>query len=90
MNLLPATRVAGESAADYFELLFKMVEPEESRLYLTVRGFLHTTCALIADEVTHIEAQEHSSHTDISQGYILHKLIELLSKFLQVPNVRAK
>lgn len=90
MNLLPATRAAGESAADYFELLFKMVEPEDSRLYLTVRGFLHTTCTLITDEVSRIEAQERSSHTDISQGYILHKLIELLSKFLQLPNIRAK
>lgn len=90
MNLLPATRAVGESAADYFELLFKMVEPEDSRLYLTVRGFLHTTCALITDEVSRIEAQERSSHTDISQGYILHKLIELLSKFLQLPNIRTK
>jgi E3 ubiquitin-protein ligase UBR4 len=90
MNLLSATRAVGESAADYFELLFKMVEPEDSRLYLTVRGFLHTTCALITDEVSRIEAQERSSHTDISQGYILHKLIELLSKFLQLPNIRTK
>ncbi|XP_024381357.1 auxin transport protein BIG isoform X3 [Physcomitrium patens] len=90
MNLLPATCAAGESAADYFELLFKMVEPEDSRLYLTVRGFLHTTSALISDEVSRIEAQERSSHTDISQGYILHKLIELLSKFLQLPNIRIK
>lgn len=90
MHLLPATRAAGESASDYFDLLFKMVEPEDARLYLTVRGFLHTTCTLITEEVGRIEAQERSSHTDISQGYILHKLIELLSKFLQLPNVRAK
>ncbi|KAG6555165.1 hypothetical protein Mapa_003204 [Marchantia paleacea] len=90
MNLLSSTRGAGESAAEYFDLLFKMVEAEESRLFLTVRGFLKTACSLITEEVSRIEAQEWSVHTDISQGYILHKLIELLSKFLQVPNIRTR
>ncbi|KAL2641590.1 hypothetical protein R1flu_009177 [Riccia fluitans] len=90
MNLLASTRAAGESAAEYFDLLFKMVEPEDSRLFLTVRGFLRTACALITEEVSRIEAQEWSVHTDISQGYILHKLVELLSKFLQVPNIRTR
>ncbi|XP_024544363.1 auxin transport protein BIG [Selaginella moellendorffii] len=90
MNLLPASRTAGESAAEYFDLLFKMIEDEDARLYLTVRGFLRTACSLISEEVVRVEAQERSFHTDISQGYTLHKLIELLNKFLQVPNVRIR
>ncbi|GLJ18302.1 hypothetical protein SUGI_0323850 [Cryptomeria japonica] len=90
MTLLPATKSAGESAAELFELLFKMVEPEDARLYLTVRGFLSTICRLITEEVARIEAQERSFHMDISQGFILHKLIELLSKFLEVPNIRSR
>ncbi|KAL3677862.1 hypothetical protein R1sor_020818 [Riccia sorocarpa] len=90
MNLLASTRAAGESAAEYFDLLFKMVEPEDSRLFLTVRGFLKTACSLISEEVARIEAQEWTVHTDISQGYILHKLVELLGKFLQVPNIRTR
>ncbi|KAI5072138.1 hypothetical protein GOP47_0012244 [Adiantum capillus-veneris] len=90
MALLPATRTAGESACDYFELLHKMIETEDARLFLTVRGFLQTLCKLITEEVNRIEAQEHTFHVDISQGYILHKLIELLGKFLQVPNIRVR
>ncbi|KAK9038974.1 hypothetical protein V6N11_023815 [Hibiscus sabdariffa] len=60
MGLLPATLAVGESAAEYFELLFKMIELEDARLFLTVRGCLDTM------------------------------LIELLGKFLEVPNIRSR
>ncbi|KAF9624456.1 hypothetical protein IFM89_011464 [Coptis chinensis] len=90
MALLPATLPAGESAAEYFELLFKMIESEDARLFLTARGCLRTLCRLITQEVGNIESQERSLHIDISQGFILHKLIELLSKFLEIPNIRSR
>ncbi|PIA63273.1 hypothetical protein AQUCO_00200948v1 [Aquilegia coerulea] len=90
MALLPATLSAGESAAEYFELLFKMTESEDARLFLTARGCLRTLCRLITQEVGNVESQERSLHIDISQGFILHKLIELLSKFLEVPNIRSR
>ncbi|CAN6479149.1 unnamed protein product [Victoria cruziana] len=88
--LLPGTLSVGESAADYFELLFRMIESDDARLFLTVKGFLATICKLITQEVANIEAQERSLRIDISQGFILHKLIELLSRFLEVPNIRAR
>ncbi|KAE8686089.1 Auxin transport protein BIG [Hibiscus syriacus] len=90
MGLLPSTLAAGESAAEYFELLFKMIESEDARLFLTVRGCLDTICKLITKEVGNIESLERSLHIDISQGFILHKLIELLGKFLEVPNIRSR
>ncbi|KAK7374677.1 hypothetical protein VNO80_08114 [Phaseolus coccineus] len=90
VSLLPATLSAGESAAEYFELLFKMVDSEESLLFLTVRGCLRTICTLITQEVNNVESLERSLHIDITQGFILHKLIELLGKFLEVPNVRSR
>ncbi|KAJ9147476.1 hypothetical protein P3X46_029633 [Hevea brasiliensis] len=90
MALLPATLAAGESAAEYFELLFKMIDSEDARLFLTVRGCLTTICKLITQEVGSVESFERSLHIDISQGFILHKLIELLGKFLEVPNVRSR
>uniref|UniRef100_A0A6N2MZV9 Auxin transport protein BIG n=1 Tax=Salix viminalis TaxID=40686 RepID=A0A6N2MZV9_SALVM len=89
MALLPATLAAGESAAEYFELLFKMVASEDARLFLTVRGCLTSICKLITQEVGNVESLERSLHIDISQGFILHKLIELLGKFLEVPNIRS-
>ncbi|XP_057963954.1 auxin transport protein BIG isoform X2 [Malania oleifera] len=90
MDLLPATLSAGESAAEYFDLLFKMIDSEDARLFLTVRGCLNTICKLITQEVGNVESLERSLHIDISQGFILHKLIELLGKFLEVPNIRAR
>ncbi|KAL5582074.1 hypothetical protein UlMin_014516 [Ulmus minor] len=90
VSLLPATLSAGESAAEYFELLFKMIESEDARLFLTVRGCLRTICKLITQEVGNVESLERSLRIDISQGFILHKLIELLGKFLEVPNIRSR
>ncbi|KAK2663188.1 hypothetical protein Ddye_001762 [Dipteronia dyeriana] len=90
MGLLPATLAAGESASEYFELLFKMIDSEDARLFLTVRGCLTTICKLITQEVSNIQSLERSLHIDISQGFILHKLIELLGKFLEAPNIRSR
>ncbi|XP_057491487.1 auxin transport protein BIG-like isoform X2 [Actinidia eriantha] len=90
MSLLPATLSAGENAAEYFEMLFKMIDPEDACPFLTVRGGLTTICKLITQEVGNVESLERSLHIDISQGFILHKLIELLGKFLEVPNIRSR
>ncbi|RZC70316.1 hypothetical protein C5167_033447 [Papaver somniferum] len=90
MALLPATLSAGESAAEYFELLYKMIDSKDARLFLTARRCLPTICRLITEEVVNVESQERSLHIDISQGFILHKLIELLSKFLEVQNIRSR
>lgn len=90
MDLLPATLSVGESAAEYFELLFKMIDSEDARLFLTAKRCLTTICRLITQEVGNVESLERSLHIDISQGFILHKLIELLSKFLEVPNIRSR
>ncbi|KAK8459521.1 hypothetical protein SEVIR_2G160200v4 [Setaria viridis] len=90
MSLLPRTLSAGESAAEYFELLGIMIDSEASRLFLTVRGCLTSLCSLITKEVSNVESQERSLSIDISQGFILHKLVELLNKFLEIPNIRAR
>ncbi|XP_052195482.1 auxin transport protein BIG isoform X2 [Diospyros lotus] len=90
MSLLPATLSAGENAAEYFEMLFKMIDSEDARLFLTVRGCLSRICKLITQEVCSVESLERSLHIDISQGFILHKLIELLGKYLEVPNIRSR
>ncbi|KAK9267384.1 hypothetical protein L1049_009809 [Liquidambar formosana] len=67
-----------------------MIDSEDARLFFTVRGCLTTICKLITEEVGNTESLERSLHIDISQGFILHKLIELLGKFLEVPNIRSR
>ncbi|KAK8916209.1 Auxin transport protein BIG [Platanthera zijinensis] len=90
MKLLPETLSTGESAAEYFELFFKLIDPVASRLFLTARGCLTTLCQLIGQEVGNVSSQERSLNIDISQGFILYKLTELLSKFLELPNIRVR
>lgn len=90
MLLLPETLSTGESAAEYFELFFKLIDPAPARLFLTARGCLTTLCQLIGKEVRNVSSQERSLNIDISQGFILYKLIELLSKFLELPNIRVR
>ncbi|MQL86782.1 hypothetical protein Taro_019315, partial [Colocasia esculenta] len=90
MTLLPASLSVGDSAAEYFELFFKMIDSESAQLFLTAKGCLTTICRLISQEVGSVESQERSLNIDISQGFILHKLVELLSKFLEVPNIRVR
>ncbi|XP_078439464.1 auxin transport protein (BIG) [Wolffia australiana] len=90
MNLLPASLAIGDSAAEYFDLFFKMIGSEASRLFLTARGCLAIVCRLITEEVNRIESQERRLNVDISQGFVLHKLVELLSKFLEVPTIRVR
>ena len=51
MTLLHVAQYAGESALEFFQLLFKMEESEDARLYLILKGFLSTICRLITDEV---------------------------------------
>ncbi|GJZ41275.1 hypothetical protein Tco_0588161 [Tanacetum coccineum] len=60
MSLLPTTLSASENAAEYFELLFKMIETEDARLFLTVRECLTTICKLITQEVSNVESLERS------------------------------
>lgn len=90
MMLLPETLSVGESAAEYFELFSKMIDSHTARLFLTAKGCLVTICRLITKEVSSIESQESSLNIDISQGFILHKLVEILSKFLEVSNIRCR
>nr|GFA15542.1 auxin transport protein BIG [Tanacetum cinerariifolium] len=90
MSFLSATLSASENAAEYFELLFKMIETEDARLFLTVRGCLITICKLITQDVSSVESLERSPCIDISRGFILHKLTELLGKFLDIPNNKSR
>ncbi|PKA57546.1 Auxin transport protein BIG [Apostasia shenzhenica] len=90
MLLLPSTLSVGESAAEYFELFLKMTSHEDARLFLTARGCLTTISGLIAQEVCNVNSQERSLNIDISQGFILYKLIELLNKFLEVSSIRVR
>nr|GEY10401.1 auxin transport protein BIG [Tanacetum cinerariifolium] len=56
MSLLPTTLSVGENTAEYFELLFKMIETEDACLFLTIHGCLTAICKLITQENSYVYA----------------------------------
>lgn len=89
-QLLEGAGEVGETSAEFFSMYRKLVEPEDRKLYLTVKGFLPYICSLMSKEIDRICRLEDSYTTDTSQGYVLMTLTSLLASFLRVPNIRIK
>eukprot|EP00850_Spirogloea_muscicola_P019673 SM000196S05365 [mRNA] locus=s196:186709:205871:+ [translate_table: standard] len=80
MSLLPAALDAGECSAEFFDMLDRITVSEDARLFLV--------CQLISKEVDRIVAQEQLISTSISEGFVLHKLALLMTKFIRLSTVR--
>ncbi len=81
----------GEQATEFFSLLKGMVQPEHSKLYLTAKGFLKHLCNFIEAESAKMKQTEMFSQvTDLTQGYTLKVLVEMLVSFLEVDTIRLK
>jgi E3 ubiquitin-protein ligase UBR4 len=90
-ELLPEILAYGENSAEFFSLFRKLIEPTEHKLYLTVKGFLPQLCQLISKEISTIQALEGGfTVTDLSQGYALKTLVDILSSFLDIPTIKQK
>ncbi|CAA6661511.1 unnamed protein product [Spirodela intermedia] len=63
-----------KSAAEYFELFFKMIESEAARLFLTAKGCLATLCRLITEEVSSI----HHSCYRFMRAELISQILEAL------------
>ena len=80
----------GDIAKEYFELFKFMIEDIESKVYLTLNGFLQTITSLILTEIQRILHLENTFTSDISQGYVLQTYISILELFLDIPGIRRK
>eukprot|EP01119_Soliformovum_irregulare_P005782 TRINITY_DN1752_c0_g1_i5.p1 TRINITY_DN1752_c0_g1~~TRINITY_DN1752_c0_g1_i5.p1 ORF type:complete len:4545 (-),score=1275.14 TRINITY_DN1752_c0_g1_i5:38-13672(-) len=81
---------AGESASEFFEILKALCTAPEMKAYLTIKGFIKRCRALIMSEITAIHAQESHPSADLSQGFALKTLLDILVSFLEVPSIKAK
>ena len=91
VGLLPRACAASCAAScEYFELLRKLMASREHRLYLAARGLLADLCALIGAEARRVRLQEDSAMVDMSQGYVLKVLVEMLASLLELPTVSSK
>ena len=91
VGLLPRACAASCAASsEYFELLRKLMASREHRLYLAARGLLADLCALIGDEARRVRLQEDSAMVDMSQGYVLKVLVEMLASLLDLATLSSK
>ena len=87
-SLLPEAAIIGEDAQEMFELYNRLIDDPTMRRYMAVRGHLASLVALIGEEASKINQQEHSFTANISQGYVLKKLVEILVNCLEIPGIR--
>lgn len=80
---------AGESAAEYLSLYQNLLQESPWKQYLALRGVLLHLANLLTAEIESIHKYEGTVLTsDLSQGYALKMLTELMASFLEQPNIK--
>ncbi|KFM56803.1 E3 ubiquitin-protein ligase UBR4, partial [Stegodyphus mimosarum] len=80
---------AGESAAEFLTLYQNLINPVPWKFYLALRGLLPHIGNLITKEIEHLSFLEETTlNSDLSQGYALKMLTELLESFIEVATIR--
>ena len=80
---------AGESSSEFLSLYQNLIQELPWKQYLTVHGVLITLAELITKEIEHLHYLEETTLTsDLTQGYALNQMTELLSSFLEDVSIR--
>ncbi|XP_022919909.2 E3 ubiquitin-protein ligase UBR4 isoform X2 [Onthophagus taurus] len=80
---------AGESSSEFLTLYQNLIQEVPWKQYLTVHGVLLTLADLITQEIEQLHYLEETTLTsDLTQGYALNQLTELLSSFLDDSAIR--
>uniref|UniRef100_A0A0P4VZ39 E3 ubiquitin ligase UBR4 C-terminal domain-containing protein n=1 Tax=Scylla olivacea TaxID=85551 RepID=A0A0P4VZ39_SCYOL len=88
-TFLPEIGKAGESAGEFVSLYQSLVAGGHWKIYLALRGVLPTIASLITSEIHSLTTlEEVTLTTDLSQGYALKVLTELLSQFIDVDAIK--
>lgn len=79
----------GDKAQEFVRLYVSLIKEEEWKIYLIVRGKLAKITNLIEKNVESLDKLENSAiNMDMSQGYTLKVLCDLLFSFLQVESIK--
>lgn len=80
---------SGESAVEFITLYQRLISAAHWKLYLAAKGVLPHVATLITKEIEVLSVLEDTTLTsDLSQGYALKMLTNLLSSFLEVESIR--
>ena len=80
---------AGQNAAEFLQLYQKLSGPERWKSYLAIKGILPQIGVLMTREIEHLtELEQTTLSSDLSQGYALKMLTELLASFIGHNQIR--
>ncbi|XP_071948294.1 E3 ubiquitin-protein ligase UBR4-like isoform X1 [Antedon mediterranea] len=80
---------SGESAAEFLSLYQRLIKEPHWKRYLAAKGVLPHIGGLITYEIEQLVALEDTTlSSDLSQGYSLKMLTELLSSFIEVDTIK--
>ncbi|EDO43429.1 predicted protein [Nematostella vectensis] len=82
---------AGENASEYFQLYQRLIQPSYWKFYLSLQGALLQIGQLITQEIERLSYLEQNTlSSDLSQGYALKMLTELLASFIEHDSIKQK
>ncbi|XP_077505275.1 E3 ubiquitin-protein ligase-like protein poe isoform X4 [Amblyomma americanum] len=80
---------AGESGAKFLALYQSLIAPDHWKHYLAIKGLLPRLGNLITAEIEQLTLLEETTlNADLSQGFALKMLTELLASFIEVDSIR--
>uniref|UniRef100_A0A2R5LN58 Putative e3 ubiquitin-protein ligase ubr4 n=1 Tax=Ornithodoros turicata TaxID=34597 RepID=A0A2R5LN58_9ACAR len=80
---------AGENGAKFLALYQSLIAPDHWKHYLAIRGLLPHLGELITTEIQQLtQLEETTLNADLSQGFALKMLTELLASFVEVDAIR--
>ncbi|RWS26760.1 E3 ubiquitin-protein ligase UBR4-like protein, partial [Leptotrombidium deliense] len=80
---------AGEFAQEFFGLYYNIIQKDDWKYYLAVKGVLMKLGTLITKEIDHLnELEETTLNSDLSEGVALKMLVDLLSFFMEVKPIK--
>lgn len=89
-TFLPEIGRAGESAGEFVSLYQTLLVGAHWKYYLALKGVLPIIASLISSEIQLLTTLEETTlTTDLSQGYALKVLTELLSQFIDVDSIKS-
>ncbi|XP_044171749.1 E3 ubiquitin-protein ligase UBR4-like, partial [Acropora millepora] len=90
-SYLEEVRRAGENAAEFFQLYQRLTQPTYWKFYLALQGALLQIGQLLTKEIEHLTyLEQYTLSSDLSQGYALKMLAELMSSFLENEGIKQK
>ncbi|CAG5041717.1 unnamed protein product [Parnassius apollo] len=88
-SFLPEVGAAGEASEQFLQLYQSLASETPWKQFLALRGVLQQIADLMTKEIEHLHRLEETTLTsDLSQGYALKRLTELLAMFLEEGGAR--